>query len=103
MKNFIFKVFFALLFLGNLYNLNGQCLPLGITFNTQQQIDDFPTNYPGCIIIEGYLDIQGFSNITNLNGLSQIVEIGGYLSIISSFSLDDLSGLDNLQSVGGYL
>ena len=29
------------------------CLPEGITFTTQEQIDNFQTNYPGCTEIEG--------------------------------------------------
>ncbi len=29
------------------------CLPEGITFTTQAQIDNFQINYPGCTEIEG--------------------------------------------------
>ena len=29
------------------------CLPEGITFSTQQQIDDFPNDFPNCTEIEG--------------------------------------------------
>jgi hypothetical protein len=45
------------------------CLPEGINFTTQAQIDNFQTNYPGCTEIEGDVLILG-SNITNLTGLS---------------------------------
>ena len=33
--------------------LPNYCLPEGITFTTQEQIDNFQTNYPGCTEIEG--------------------------------------------------
>ena len=42
------------------------CLPEGITFTTQQQIDDFQTNYPGCTEIEGDVEISG-DDISNLS------------------------------------
>jgi len=56
--------------------LSQSCLPDGITFSTQAEIDDFQTNYPGCTEIEGDVIING-SNITNLNGLSVVTSIGG--------------------------
>ena len=34
------------------------CLPGGITFTTQAQIDSFPINYPGCSEIEGFVEIR---------------------------------------------
>ena len=48
------------------------CLPEGIVFTNQSQIDQFQINYPNCTEIEGDVVI-GFwlgTNITNLNGLS---------------------------------
>ena len=49
------------------------CLPEGITFTTQAQIDSFAVNYPGCTEIDGDV-IIGRSNpttdISNLNGLN---------------------------------
>jgi hypothetical protein len=33
------------------------CLPEGITFTTQADIDNFSTNYPGCTEIEGDVKI----------------------------------------------
>jgi len=35
------------------------CLPNGITFTTQGQIDSFPINYPGCTEIGGDVVIGG--------------------------------------------
>lgn len=76
------------------------CLPDGIVFTSQQQIDDFHTNYPGCTIIQGDVRIQG-SDITNLNGLNVLTSIQGGMYIIFNDLLISFSGLENLTSVGG--
>jgi len=76
------------------------CLPEGITFSTQAQIDNFQTNYPGCTEILGHLTIDG-NDINNLNGLNVITSIGGALLIPSNPSLTNLTGLDNLTSIEG--
>lgn len=49
------------------------CLPSGITFTTQQQIDDFAMNYPGCTEILGQVVIsqQGTNDIKNSNKSSE--------------------------------
>ncbi|MCK9423664.1 MAG: T9SS type A sorting domain-containing protein [Bacteroidales bacterium] len=79
------------------------CLPEGINFSTQVEIDNFQTNYPGCTHIEGNVTIMG-ADIANLNGLNAITSIGGNLDMtIGSDLLTSLSGLDNLNSVGGSL
>ncbi|MCK4677214.1 MAG: T9SS type A sorting domain-containing protein [Bacteroidales bacterium] len=82
------------------------CLPEGITFTTQAQIDSFQTNYPNCSEIEGDVEIDG-DDITNLNGLNVLTSIGGYLSIGDMYegnpSLTDLTGLDSLTTVCGPL
>ena len=79
------------------------CLPEGITFTTQAQIDSFQTNYPGCTEIQGDVTIGGNiggSNITNLNGLSVLTSIGGNLRIGYGYNgnpfLTSLTGLNNL-------
>jgi hypothetical protein len=54
------------------------CLPEGITFSTQDQIDNFQVNYPGCTEIEGFVIIQG-NDISNLDGLSVLTAVGGFL------------------------
>ncbi len=78
------------------------CLPDGIIFTTQAQIDNFQINYPGCTEIEGDVEING-NNITNLNGLSILTSIGGNLEISCCDSLNSLQGLHNVQIIGGYL
>ena len=77
------------------------CLPNGITFTTQQQIDDFQTNYPGCTEIEGFVNIID-GDIFNLDGLSVLTSIWGNFEIYET-TLTNLSGLDYLTSVGGSL
>jgi hypothetical protein len=82
------------------------CLPEGIIFETQQQINNFQTNYPDCTEIEG--DVQIGQNapsdeITNLNGLSILTSISGNLVIRLNNHLTSLTGLDNLTSIGGDL
>mgnify|MGYP001138399013 CR=1 FL=1 len=82
------------------------CLPQGIAFTSQSQIDNFQTNYPGCTEIEGDVTING-SNITNLNGLSVLTSIGGNLTVGRNWntnpSLTSLTGLENLAFIGGHL
>jgi hypothetical protein len=83
------------------------CLPEGITFETQAQIDSFQINYPGCTEIEGDVQIQG-NDIVNLNALSVITSIEGTLSIgrqeiSGNSSLINLAGLEGLTTIGGSL
>jgi len=88
--------------------LSQSCLPEGITFTTQSQIDKFQLFYPNCTEIEGDVIIEG-QNIINLNGLNVLTFIGGNLRIgratsyYSNPNLTSLSGLDNVTSIGGYL
>ena len=93
-----------------LQKADGQtCLPEGITFSTQAQIDSFQINYPGCTEIEGDVTIWG-EDLSNLEGLIDITSIGVHLyfgmimnNIYPNPLLTTLSGLDNLTSIGGYL
>ena len=54
------------------------CLEEGITFSTQEQIDNFQTDYPYCTEIEGNVIIEGY-DITNLDSLSVLNSVGGFL------------------------
>lgn len=78
------------------------CLPVGITFTTQAQIDNFQTNYPGCTKIEGNVTVSG-KYISNLNGLSVLTSVGGDLRISENPILISLSALEGLTSIGGDL
>jgi hypothetical protein len=79
-----------------------QCVPDGITFSSQSDIDEFPSTYYYCTEIVGDVVIRG-SDINNINGLSQITSIGGSLSIYGNDILTNLAGLGNLTSIGGSL
>jgi hypothetical protein len=78
------------------------CLPEGITFTTQSQIDSFQINYPNCREIEGFVSVHGYE-ITNLNGLNDITSVGGDLGISGCLALQDLSGLENISKIHGSL
>lgn len=99
--------FITLIFLLVIIQVNTQaqsCLPEGITFTSQEQIDNFQMNYPNCTEIEGDVAINDWENdITNLHGLNVLTQINGDLKIGFIFSLNDLTGLENLVSVGGDL
>ncbi|NUO02442.1 MAG: hypothetical protein HUU01_17700 [Saprospiraceae bacterium] len=76
------------------------CLPEGITFYTQAEVDQFPALYPGCTAIGGdvYMRPPGVVNLDSLIGL---ISIGG--DLIIDANLVSLRGLDSLTSIGGSL
>ena len=78
------------------------CLPEGIEFDLQSQIDSFQYNYPGCTEIEGDVSIIGY-DIINLDGLSVLTSFGSDLEIWGSFSITSLSGLINVTHIDGNL
>lgn len=82
--------------------MSQSCLPEGIIFSTQSEIDDFPFNYPGCTIVEGTVKING-EDISDLSALNVLTGIKGGLWIRSNDFLPGLQGLENLTSIGGYL
>jgi len=93
----------CMMFLGlEIIGLSQPCLPDGIQFTKQSQIDSFPIIYPYCTEIEGSVSIEGF-NIQNLLGLNSIQSIGGQLSIHANYNLESLNGLNNLQTIAGNL
>ena len=74
------------------------CLPEGIVFETQDQIDSFQTNYPGCTEIEG--DMKIYQNqIIDLSGLSILKVVRGILSISHADSINSLFGLHNIDTI----
>jgi hypothetical protein len=60
------------------HSISQPCLPGGITFSTQEQINNFQINFPNCTEIEGGVQITG-NDITNLDGLNVLNSIGEYL------------------------
>jgi len=103
MKRF-FTFLYVLLSVG--YSLGQSCLSDGITFTTQEQIDSFAINYPGCTEILGDVVIgstQFNYSITNLEGLSAVKGIKGNLQIRFIVELQNLMGLDSLIIIEGAL
>jgi hypothetical protein len=96
-------LFVALAILSQLTAFSQGCLPEGITFTTQEQIDSFQVDYPGCTEIEGNVEILGslYSKINNLNGLEILQYIDGFLWIDST-QITNLWGLNNLVSIGDW-
>lgn len=78
------------------------CLPEGITFTTQSEIESFQSNYPDCSVIDGTVIISG-NSINDLTFLSSLTSINGDLEIYENDQLVNLSGLGNITSVNGSL
>jgi hypothetical protein len=102
MRKYLITIQIFYLFIGLGFSQN--CLPDGILFSTQQEIDSFNVHFPDCKIIEGSVQIDG-TGITNLIGLNGLTEIQGSLLIGGYIGIDitDLTGLESLESIGGRL
>ena len=76
---------------------NAQCPNTAITLTTQEEIDNFSTNYPGCTELLGDLIING-SGLQNVDGLSHITTIAGDLEIkgLNEFTSTSFNGLTSL-------
>jgi len=82
---------------------SGDCLSGGITFSSQVEIDNFASNYSGCLVIQGLVIIEEAvsGDITNLDSLIQLRVINGSLTIQNNAALVSLFGLDNLNEIAG--
>ena len=100
MKKTALLIVFALIIQG--IATSQPCLPSGIIFNTQEDIDNFQTNHPNCTEVGGNLIVDGES-IYNLAGLNVITHIGGNLEIMGCDILASISDLSNLTSLDGSL
>jgi len=102
-----FTVFIILILFVQFSAISQSCLPKGIEFNTQAQVDSFQYNNPNCTEIEGPVTISSGPNfadkIMNLNGLSVLTSLLGDLNIDECVLLSNLSGLDNITHIGGDL
>lgn len=81
------------------------CLPGGITFTSQAEIDAFPQNYPGCTEIGGNLIVDELMNgdILNVDSLAQLNFIDGGLIIRNNTGITNIDGLSNITSITGSL
>lgn len=94
MKTLFLSTVFLLLISGSLL---GQCPTGDVTFESQEDIDQFFLLHPTCTTINGNLRIhKDVSDVTQLSGLSTIT---GTL-IIDETELVDLDGLNNINSLG---
>ena len=79
------------------------CLPGGITFSSQQQIDDFPTNYAGCghvlgsVVVEESV-IEHVVNIINHISYKNSLNTSG--DKWSSPELEVVQDADRLDAIG---
>lgn len=101
----IYTLFASILILSGYSRLDAQsCLPEGIVFKRQSQIDSFPILYPNCTEVLGPIEVDGlWSDIVSLDSLISIESIGGSLTISWAEYLTDLSGLENIHSIGNGL
>jgi hypothetical protein len=97
MKTFFKKSHWALLFaILFCQPLMAQVFDGDIRLETQDEVDAF--NYTS---VTGNLIIFGGPDVTNLEGLSELISIGGKLHVTCGAS--NFNGLDNLVSIGGDL
>ncbi|MCB0629574.1 MAG: T9SS type A sorting domain-containing protein, partial [Lewinella sp.] len=83
---------------------SGPCILDDITITSQEEIDNFDDDHPGCVEVNGVMTIgPGFlttSNaISSLAGLAQLLSIE-HLVIVGNEDLTDLQGLHNLTQIG---
>ena len=67
-------------------------------FYNQADIDYFPLVYNGCFELADHVFING-NDITNLEGLNEVVSIEGMLTIKGNIALTELTGLEHLSSI----
>lgn len=98
-KKFVMKTFILLLSLVLTTSISpGQCPTTEIFLETQDDIDNFATNYPNCSTPTQTIWVGNEnSDITNLNGLASITS--AYELEIHDTLINDFSGLHNLQAV----
>ena len=78
-----------------------QC-PTNLSLTSQSAVNDFPSTYPSCTQLTGYLTIQG-ADITDLSPLSQLTSVGGRIVVSGCSNLTTLFGLQNITTIGGRL
>src|SRR5690606_12802730 len=87
------------------WGAKAQCPTGSVSLTSQAEVDAFGLNYPNCTQTSGHLPIgaPGGTDIVNLDGLSNLTQIGGDLYIQSNYQLTNLDGLSNLTQIGGAL
>ncbi len=77
------------------------CTPLSIGLYTQADVDNFQDNHGPCDRVLT-LYIEG-ADISNLDGLADLINIGSSLNIENNDTLTNVEGLSSLADVGRYL
>ncbi len=97
----LFSWLVALMFSICLYAQN--CDMGSIVISSQQQIDNFSSDFPNCSIFNGDITIEEDTEngeiITNLLGLSQLTHIEGNFIIRDNDNLSSLVGLGNIKRI----
>ena len=92
------------------FNSLAQCPTTPILIETQEEIDNFASNYPNCWVLTEELRINGVNNtIINLNGLSGIINANDiyihkalrwkYFIALIKDNIQNLEGLSAAQSI----
>jgi len=102
MKQYITLTFlFGVLITSKMF---AQCPNAFIELHTQNDVDNFPVNYPNCTeLLDGMIIgpwVSPDSDITDLSPLSQITSIADEFNIKNNPNLTNLNGLENLVSIG---
>ncbi len=97
-----YKIIFSLLLTFHflLSTVIAQCPAGDVILTTQDQVDDFIMDNPGCTNLTGSLTIGPSIDIENLNNLSSLEQITGSLIISQNLNLTDMSGLSGLVNIG---
>jgi len=100
MKNLkLLKLFLGIAFLLFTQASQAQCPTSDITLSTQAEVDAFATDYPSCSILSELLWIDGL-DITNLNGLSGLIQINNVLVLVlGNTSITSYNGLQNITHI----
>ena len=99
----IWKFILPLMLLCCIPKSNAQCSPDVLILLTQADVDNFGATYPSITDWDGSIQVgeyNGNANITNLNGLSNLITICGNLTVRNCPLLPNLSGLGNLTHLG---
>lgn len=80
------------------------CLPEGIQFKSQSQVDSFRILYPGCTMIGGNVKFSVGGHFTSFDSLDHIQIIEGNLELRGAItSLDTIRAFRSLKAVNGDL
>lgn len=95
----------TILYTAIMSSIFGQCPPDDITLTSQEQVDNFASDYPGCTQLQGSLTIRkpldnSPSDINSLSPLSQITSIAGMFRILDIDNITSLGAFNDLTTVG---